>query len=134
MVYQLVSHIYPKGELIEENLRYHAENVAYAARAAAEIGIDIIKTYYTGDPGSYLKVIEAASPSIVVVSGGPKLPNLKKMFQMTRDAIDTGARGITYGRNVWQSEQPKIVIEALKHIRNNKGTVDEALDIVSNLK
>jgi len=130
----VISHIYPKGELIEKSVRYHAENVAYAARAAAEIGVDIIKTYYTGDPGSYAKVIEAATPVIVVVSGGPKLTDLKKLFQMTRDAIDTGARGVTYGRNVWQSKYPKIVIKALKHIIHNKGTVNEALDIVGVLK
>jgi len=127
----VVSHIYPKGEMIKDSDRYKAEYVAYAARAAEELGVDIIKTFYTGDPESYSKVIEAAAPSIVVVSGGPKLDSMKKLFEMTKDAMDVGARGVTYGRNVWQAENPVAVLQGLKHIIHNQGTVEEALKILN---
>jgi len=124
-----VTHIYPKGELIPDSERYSAEHVAYAARAGAELGVDIIKTFYTGDKASYAKVIESC-PARVVVSGGPKLPRVEDVFQMTYDAMSVGARGVTYGRNVWQADNPGAMVKALKHIIHNKGTVQEALDIL----
>lgn len=125
-----VTHIYPRGKMITDEQRYTAQWVSYAARAAAEIGIDIVKTYYTGDKASYAKVIEAC-PTRVVVSGGPKLPTLRDVFVMTKDAIDVGASGVTYGRNVWQADDPVKMVKALAHILHNNGTVDEALEIVN---
>jgi fructose-bisphosphate aldolase, class I len=122
----VVSHIYPKGAGNIE--QYQEEHVKYAARAAAELDVDIVKTFYTGDPGSFRRVVNAC-PSIVVVSGGPKLPSMRDVFRMTYDAMSAGARGVTFGRNVWQAEDPVLVIAALKHIIHKKGTVDEAMEI-----
>jgi class I fructose-bisphosphate aldolase len=121
-----VTHIYPKG--IGEKEQYKAEHVAYAARAASELGVDIVKTYYTGDPDSYKQVVKCCT-SRLVVSGGPKLPSVRDVFQMTYDAMKTGARGVTYGRNVWQADNPILMVKALKHIIHNKGNVDEAMEI-----
>lgn len=123
-----VTHIYPKGNLIAKEDWYKEDNVKYAARAGAELGVDIIKTFYTGDPQSYSRVVKAC-PSDIVVSGGPKLPSLRDVFQMTYDAMSVGARGVTYGRNVWQAENPFAVVQALKHIIHKGGTVEEALEI-----
>jgi len=125
----VVTHIYPKGELIEEKERLNYKYVAYAARAAAELGVDIVKTFYTGDPESYRKVIEAC-PTRVVVSGGPKLAKIEDVFKMTREAIDTGAVGITFGRNVWQRNNAGAVIKALKAIVNDGISVKAAMDII----
>jgi len=123
-----VTHIYPKGQAVSEEDRYKEEHVKYAARAAAELNVDIVKTFYTGDPDSYGRVIESC-PSRIVVSGGPKLPSLEAVLKMTYDAMSVGAAGVTYGRNVWQADDPAKVISALKHIIHEKGTVKEALEI-----
>ncbi|MBN1427082.1 MAG: fructose-bisphosphate aldolase [Anaerolineae bacterium] len=122
-----VAHIYPKG--VGEKAQYKAEHVSYAARAASELGVDIVKTYYTGDPESYKQVVRCCT-SRLVVSGGPRLPSVRDVFQMTHDAIKIGARGVTYGRNVWQADSPGLMVTALKHIIHNQGTVDEAMEIV----
>jgi DhnA family fructose-bisphosphate aldolase class Ia len=73
-------------------------------------------------------VIEAC-PAHVVVSGGPKLNNLADVFKMTRDAMDSGAAGITYGRNVWQQSNAGLVIKALKGIIHESMSVEDALRI-----
>jgi class I fructose-bisphosphate aldolase len=122
-----VTHIYPKG--VGKDRQYDEEHVTYAARAAAELNIDIVKTYYTGDPESYARVVKAC-PSRVVVSGGPKLPSVRDVFQMTYDAMAAGARGVTYGRNVWQTEEPGVMIRALKRIIHEKATVDDAMEVI----
>jgi class I fructose-bisphosphate aldolase/fructose-bisphosphate aldolase/2-amino-3,7-dideoxy-D-threo-hept-6-ulosonate synthase len=125
----VITHIYPKGEFIAEKERLSYRQVVYAARTAAELGVDIVKTFYTGDPESYRKVIEAC-PVKVVVSGGPRLDKIEDVFQMARDAIDAGAAGITFGRNVWQRRNASLVIQALKGIINDNISVAAALDIV----
>jgi DhnA family fructose-bisphosphate aldolase class Ia len=125
----VVTHIYPKGDLIPSSERYSYKHVAYAARAAAELGVDIVKTFYTGDPVSFRMVIEAC-PAYVVVSGGPKLDKLEDVFRMTRDAMDSGAAGITYGRNVWQRSNVGLVIKALKAIIHDNMSVENALKLV----
>lgn len=127
----VVTHIYPKGDFIPSNERYTYKHVAYAARVAAELGVDIVKTYYTGDSESYRMVIEAC-PAYVVVSGGPKLDNLADVFMMTREAMDSGAAGITYGRNVWQRSDAGLVIKALKAIIHDDRSVNDALKLVGN--
>ena len=126
--YPTVTHIYPKGNLIGKEDWYKEEHVTYAARAGAELGVDIIKTFYTGDPTSFARVVRA-TPASLVVSGGPKLPSLQHVFQMTYEAMQAGAVGVTYGRNVWQADDPVAVVQALKHIIHGGGTVDEALDL-----
>ncbi len=123
-----VTHIYPKGNLISKEDWCKEEYVKYAARAGAELGIDIIKTFYTGDKESYARVVKA-TPAKIVISGGPKLPSLKDVYQMVYDGIQAGAKGVTFGRNVWQANEPGKVIAALKHIIHNQGTADEAMDI-----
>ncbi|MHB1252829.1 MAG: class I fructose-bisphosphate aldolase [Candidatus Humimicrobiaceae bacterium] len=124
-----VSHIYPKGNLIEEKDMYSEKYVSYAARAAAELGVDIVKTFYTGDPESYRKVIESC-PAKVVVSGGPKMPNLKDVLVMTKDAMNMGAYGVTYGRNVWQSEDPVKVVKGLKMIIHENKSVEDVMEFL----
>ena len=126
--YPTVTHIYPKGNLIGKDEWYREDHVKYAARAGAELGVDVVKTFYTGDPESYARVVRA-TPAKLVVSGGPKLPSLKDVFQMTYDAMKVGATGVTYGRNVWQADDPAAVVRALKHIIHEGGTVDEAINI-----
>lgn len=122
----VVAHAYPKGELVPSSERYAYKHVAYAARAAAELGVDVVKTFYTGDPESYHKVIEAC-PAMVVVSGGPKLDRLEDVFRMTRDAMDAGAAGVTYGRNVWQRQDAAQIIAALKAIIHDGASVEQAM-------
>ena len=121
-----VTHIYPKGA--EKGHEYDEEHVKYAARAAAELNVDIVKTFYTGDPVSYKRVVDAC-PSKLVVSGGPKLPSVRDVFQMTYDAMSIGASGVTYGRNVWQAENPGLIVKALMHIIHENGAVEEAMEI-----
>ena len=124
-----VTHIYPKGDLIPKEARYDEQYVKYAARAGAELGVDIIKTFYTGDKESFGRVVEATAGH-VVISGGPKLPSLRDVFTTVHDGISVGAKGVTYGRNIWQADDPVRMLAALKHIIHNGGWIEQALEMV----
>ncbi len=124
----VVAHCYPKGEFIPEDERLTAERVLYAARSGAELGVDIVKTFYTGSPESFAKVIEGV-PTRVVAAGGPKQDTLMEVLVAVRGAIDAGASGVTYGRNIWQDPTPAAMIAAIKAVVHDGATPQEGADI-----
>lgn len=112
----VVVHAYPNGELVPPGERYTPQRVAYASRLAAEVGADIVKTFYTGTADGFAEVVAVAAPAIVVAAGGPRLETKEQVYAMAAQAVQAGAGGITFGRNVWQAEDPAAMIETLKGI------------------
>lgn len=90
------------------------EAVAEVSRIAAELGADIVKTEWVGSIDTMKSVIDSC-PVPIVVLGGPKVP-LPEMEAFTRDALKAGARGLAYGRNIWQREDITGTASALRRI------------------
>jgi len=128
----LVAHIYPRGDFIEKKDQYTWKNVAYAVRAGAELGVDIIKTNYTGSPDTFAKVIEAC-PARVVVAGGEVGNKIEDYLRMTRDLMDIGAAGVTYGRFVWEYEYIAELVKVLKFIIHDNGSFSDAVKLLDDL-
>jgi class I fructose-bisphosphate aldolase/fructose-bisphosphate aldolase/2-amino-3,7-dideoxy-D-threo-hept-6-ulosonate synthase len=128
----LVAHIYPRGSFIEKKDQYTWKNVAYAVRAGAELGVDVIKTNYTGSPDTFAKVVEAC-PARVVVAGGEVGNRIEDYLRMTRDLMDVGAAGVTYGRFVWEYEHIPELIKALKFIIHDNGSFADAVKLLDDL-
>jgi DhnA family fructose-bisphosphate aldolase class Ia len=105
------------------------ENVAMAARIGAELGADLVKTYYAGDPRSYKAVTEHSFAPIVIL-GGEKIDNEWAALQWARQAMDAGAAGTCIGRNVWQHHNAKGMVQALRAIVHENASLDEAVKIV----
>ena len=105
------------------------EVVAHAARAGAELGADMIKTNYTGDPDSFARVVETF-PVPVIIAGGPKVETDTELLQMISDAIAVGARGVAIGRNVFQRDKPTHIVRAISRIVHDNASVKEALQEV----
>jgi DhnA family fructose-bisphosphate aldolase class Ia len=123
----VIVHAYPNGELVPPDEVFSAEQVKYAARLGMEVGVDIIKTFYTGSAESFAQVVETAAPALVVAAGGARLETDADVLRMAYDVVQAGAAGITFGRNIWQSENTGRIIQALRHIVHDGGTVDEAV-------
>jgi len=122
----VVAHIYPKGSMVSNPA--DPEAVAYAVRAGAELGVDLIKTTWTGSAESFMKVIEAC-PARVALAGGQSGKSLEDYLRMTREALDIGLAGVTYGRFVWQHENPTAVIRSLAALIHDNASVQEALEV-----
>ena len=89
-------------ELEKRDVKY----LSLSCRIAAELGAQIVKTYYCED---FEKIVESC-PVPVVIAGGPKLRDEADVFQMAYDAIAKGAKGVDMGRNIWQSRWPLIAL------------------------
>lgn len=129
----LIAHIYPRGNQISKDSFYKEEYISYAARVGAELGVDIVKTSYTGDPESFAKVVQAC-PAKLVAAGGDPGKDIASYFQMTHDVLDAGAIGVTYGRFVFQYRDPVSLIKAIASIVHGKASVKEALELLDYLE
>jgi DhnA family fructose-bisphosphate aldolase class Ia len=128
----VIVHAYPNGELVPSDQRYSAKQVGYAARLGMELGVDIVKTFYTGSAETFAQVVELAAPTLVVAAGGPKLETDADVLRMAQAVRQAGAAGLTFGRNIWQSEHAPRMIQALGYILHHDGSAEAALDKLSN--
>ncbi|MDP9367646.1 MAG: fructose-bisphosphate aldolase, partial [Chloroflexota bacterium] len=92
-----------------------ADLLTWACRTAAELGADAIKTEWTGDVASMAKLIESV-PAPVLVLGGPKSDNPETVIDATRGAMEAGAKGVTYGRNLWGADDPRQMGQRLREV------------------
>jgi len=126
--YPCIAMMYPRGENIKNP--HDPEAVAHAARVGAELGADIVKTVYTGDPDSFRKVVKSC-PVPIAIAGGPKTDTEREALEMVVGAMEAGAIGVTFGRNIFQHSNPTAMVRALSAIVMEKATVDEALEVLS---
>ena len=96
---------------------------------AAELGADIVKTYYC--EGFSEVVAKCTAP--IVVAGGPKLDTYEDVLNLCYNAINEGAIGVDMGRNIWQSEYPAAIIQGVNKIIHGNFSVKEALELVDSL-
>ncbi|GAB6056198.1 class I fructose-bisphosphate aldolase family protein [Methanobacterium alkalithermotolerans] len=123
----LIAMMYPRGKKISDE--HNADVVKLAARAGAELGADIVKTNYTGDPDTFKEVIDGC-PVPVVIAGGPKVETEQELLEMVKNSIEVGGAGVAIGRNVFQAKSPQRTTRAISEIVHNKLDVDEALKII----
>lgn len=97
--------------------------MASAARIGFEHGADLVKTYYTED----FRQVTDNCPVPVLIAGGPRMETVEETLQVVHDAKEAGAAGAVFGRNIWQSGDPRGAIRALKGIIHDDLPVAEAL-------
>jgi fructose-bisphosphate aldolase/2-amino-3,7-dideoxy-D-threo-hept-6-ulosonate synthase len=120
----LVAMMYPRGENVKNP--YDPEIVAHVARIGAEAGADIVKTVYTGDVESFRRVITSC-PVPVVIAGGPKANTDEEVIEMCVGAMKAGAKGVTFGRNIFQYHNPPAIVNALYKVIIEGLTTKEVL-------
>ncbi|MDP7602833.1 MAG: 3-hydroxy-5-phosphonooxypentane-2,4-dione thiolase [Alphaproteobacteria bacterium] len=101
-----------------------------ATRIAAEIGAHYVKTYYVEEG---FERVAAGCPVPIVIAGGKKLPELDALTMASR-AIQAGARGVDMGRNIFQSDNPLAMIQAVAAVVHQDEKPDQALQMYQDLK
>ena len=108
----IVGEVYPAGhEDIPEEERQ--EQIAVGCRIVAELGVDAVKTFFTGDK---FADIVASTPVPVLALGSKKLPREQDALELAATAIRAGARGVVFGRNLVQATNPERFLEALRAV------------------
>jgi putative autoinducer-2 (AI-2) aldolase len=101
-----------------------------ATRMCAELGAHYIKSYYVEEG---FETVTACCPVPIVVAGGKKIPELDAL-KMAYNAVQQGAGGVDMGRNIFQSDSPTAMIQAVRAVVHDNETPDKAYDLYNTLK
>lgn len=121
----LTAEMLPRGFEGGEDART-PESITFACRMGAEMGADIIKTVYTGDPETFKELCESVYVPVVIL-GGSKRVSEEKLLRDIKDAISAGGAGIAMGRNIWNHEDPARFASAIAKIIHEDCSVEVAL-------
>lgn len=103
--------------------------MAAACRLAFEHGADYVKTYYTGSVEGFKKVI-ANTPVPVLVAGGTKMDTELETLEVVQACMESGAKGVVFGRNIWQHKDPHAMVRALKLIIHEDASAKDAIKVL----
>jgi fructose-bisphosphate aldolase/2-amino-3,7-dideoxy-D-threo-hept-6-ulosonate synthase len=125
--FPLIAMMYPRGEGIKNPS--DPEVVCHVARIGADAGADIVKTVYTGSTETFRRVVRGC-PVPVVLAGGSKVDSDAELLDMANSAMEAGAIGVTFGRNVFQHTDPEMVVRALYRLVIQRASTEEAMEVL----
>ena len=100
-----------------------------ATRVLAENGANVVKSYYCDG----FERVAAACPVPIVIAGGKKLPE-SEVLEMAYKAIQEGAHGVDMGRNIFQSDCPAGMAQAIAKVVHEGYTAAQAFEIYETVK
>jgi len=115
---------------VGKNMTRDARYFRLACRIAAELGAHFVKTYYIEED---FETVTASCPVPVVMAGGKKLPELDALT-MAYKAVSEGAAGVDMGRNIFQSDAPEAMIQAVCKVVHESMKPADAHELFLTLK
>jgi putative autoinducer-2 (AI-2) aldolase len=101
-----------------------------ACRICAELGAQFVKTYYLEDG---FETVTASCPVPIVMAGGKKIPELDALT-MAYKAVQEGASGVDMGRNIFQSDCPKGMMQAVSKVVHEGLKPREAYELYQTIR
>ena len=105
-----------------------ARYLGLACRISAELGAHFVKTYYCED----FEQVVGGCPVPLVMAGGKKIEELEAL-KLSYKAIQEGASGVDMGRNIFQSEHPTAMIQAVRAVVHENAKPEDAFDLFNSL-
>ena len=115
---------------VGKDMKRDARYFRLATRICAELGAHFVKTYYVEEG---FETVTAACPVPIVMAGGKKLPE-RDALTMAYRAISEGAAGVDMGRNIFQSEAPVPMIQAVGAVVHQLMKPEQAYDLYQTLR
>ena len=113
------------GYMVDGNIKL----ITPLVRQAVELGADLIKADPTDDVEQYHKVIEIAGSVPILVRGGGRAED-EEILDRTYRLMQQGAKGIVYGRNVVQHENPGGMTRALMAIVHDDAKPEDVIKLL----
>ncbi len=115
---------------VGKDMKRDAQYFRLTCRMCAELGAHFVKTYYVPEG---FETVTASCPVPIVMAGGKKLPELEALT-MAYNAVEQGATGVDMGRNIFQSDAPEAMIQAIRGVVHEQMKPEHALDLFHTLK
>lgn len=117
------------GKKSFSGLKPRPDMMANAYRIAFEIGADVLKIPYMEDRVSFAKMM-GDLPIPCLILGGSKMGTDEDVLDVVKMACEDGAKGVIFGRNIWQHDSPARLIRALHAIVHDDISIGDALNIL----
>ena len=115
---------------VGKNMVRDAKYFRLACRICAELGAQYVKTYYVAEG---FDTVTASCPVPIVMAGGKKLQEIDALTMAYR-AVSEGAAGVDMGRNIFQSEAPAAMIQAVGRVVHELMKPEHAFELYETLK
>jgi len=115
---------------VGKDMARDAKYMRLATRICAELGATYVKTYFVEKE---FETVTASCPVPIVMAGGKKLPELDALT-MAYNAIQQGACGVDMGRNIFQSDAPEAMLQAVRKVVHEDMKPKQALELFETLK
>ncbi len=115
---------------VGKDMNRDAKYLRLACRMCAELGAHFVKTYYVPEG---FETVTSSCPVPIVMAGGKKLPELDALT-MAYNAVDQGAAGVDMGRNIFQSDTPEAMIQAVGAVVHQGMQPQQAYELYQSLK
>jgi 3-hydroxy-5-phosphonooxypentane-2,4-dione thiolase len=115
---------------VGKDMARDAKYFRLATRICAELGAHYLKTYYVEEG---FETVTSCCPVPIVIAGGKKRPELDAL-KMAHSAIQQGARGVDMGRNIFQSDAPTAMLQAVRAVVHDGESPEKAFDLYNTLK
>lgn len=110
---------------VGKELTRDARYLGLATRIIAELGAQLVKTYYCEEG---FEDVVAGCPVPVIMAGGRKLPEREALAMASR-AVRAGAAGVDMGRNIFQSSNPQAMLHAIRAVVHDDIDADAAFGL-----
>jgi putative autoinducer-2 (AI-2) aldolase len=114
---------------VGRDLTKEARYLRLASRIIAELGAQVVKTYYCAED---FETVTASCPVPIIMAGGKKLPVLDALT-MAYNAIEQGAAGVDMGRNIFQRQVPVAMMQAVRGVVHDGLKPQQAADLYADL-
>jgi class I fructose-bisphosphate aldolase len=111
------------GRAASDEERRSPKVLRHICRIGVELGADVLKVPYPGDPETFRSIV-AEIPVPVVILGGPRMESPRDVLTVAAGAVTAGAAGLAFGRNIFQAPDPPALIRALRRVVHENVVVD----------
>ena len=115
---------------VGKDLARDAKYFRLACRIIAELGAQMVKTYYVAEN---FETVTSSCPVPIVMAGGKKIAELDALT-MAYNAVQGGASGVDMGRNIFQADSPTAMIRAVNAVVHESVKPENALEMYNELK
>jgi class I fructose-bisphosphate aldolase len=125
----VTSWMYPRSERVDKTKGgdCNGDLLEYASRIGFELGADMLKMKYNGNPEDMKRQIRAAGKAKMLMAGGPKANSTKDFLKQVEEVNNCGIAGFAIGRNIWKHDKPVAVTKAIRDVQIHKKDVYSAL-------
>lgn len=118
----VVGEYFPHSHMEKAPDEFH-EEILIGCRMLAELGADLIKTFYT----SHFAEVTSTCPIPILGLGAEKTPADADALRLAERQARDGASGVVFGRNAIQASNPPAFIEALHDIVKRGVSAEDAV-------